>query len=262
MHPWPGGCSHGPGQGQAHTMAHRCETGRATSRATGRGKVRGTGRGRGRGRGHTQGHRQTPEQKQGHQGGGGPGCIRRGGEGGRGLKGRGGGFGWDPPSSWGPSMVPVKGGPKILKLNSSWHRRHLSKILAQTLEGEEGGGPGGVPPLLLRCAAVLIHPWEEGPGCCCCFFGGGWGWGTQKFVYQKRPEEVLPFSERRFLTHCKKCGEETGGGSRRGEGGEALPERPACAQLRLPESKCQPQWDLQPTVTAPNRFGNLLQPPA
>ena len=28
-----------------------------------------------------------------------------------------------------------------------------------------------------------------------------------------------------------------------------------------PDAKCQPQWHLQPTVTAPNRFGNLLQPP-
>ena len=29
-----------------------------------------------------------------------------------------------------------------------------------------------------------------------------------------------------------------------------------------PNAKCQPQWHLYPTVTAPNRFGNLLQPPA
>ena len=39
-----------------------------------------------------------------------------------------------------------------------------------TLEGGEGGGglggggPGGVPPLLLRCTAVLIHPWAQ-QGC-------------------------------------------------------------------------------------------------
>ena len=29
----------------------------------------------------------------------------------------------------------------------------------------------------------------------------------------------------------------------------------------LRDAKCQPQWHLQPTVTAPNRFGSLLQPP-
>ena len=29
----------------------------------------------------------------------------------------------------------------------------------------------------------------------------------------------------------------------------------------LPDAKCQFQWHLHPTVTAPNRFGNLLQPP-
>ena len=27
-----------------------------------------------------------------------------------------------------------------------------------------------------------------------------------------------------------------------------------------PDGKCQPQWHLYPTVTTPNRFGNLLQP--
>ena len=29
----------------------------------------------------------------------------------------------------------------------------------------------------------------------------------------------------------------------------------------LPDGKCRLQWHLQPTVTAPNRCGNLLQPP-
>ena len=43
------------------------------------------------------------------------GCIRGGGGGGWGKGG--GGFGWDPP----PPMVPAEGGPKILKLKSSWH---------------------------------------------------------------------------------------------------------------------------------------------
>ena len=44
-------------------------------------------------------------------------------------------------------MVPAKGGPKILKLKSSWHRRRRSKILAVSLKhwkGKTGGHPGGV----------------------------------------------------------------------------------------------------------------------
>ena len=57
------------------------------------------------------------------------GCIGKGGGWGWGWgsegEGRGGGgFGWDPPSSHGPPVVRAEGGPKILKLQSSWHRRH------------------------------------------------------------------------------------------------------------------------------------------
>ena len=37
------------------------------------------------------------------------------------------------------------------------------------------------------------------------------------------------------------------------------PGRPAYAQP--PDAKCQLQWHLYPTATAPNRFGNHLQPP-
>ena len=61
-------------------------------------------------------------------------------------------------------MVPAKGGPKNFKLQSSWHR---SKIFAVSLKDGRGRvqGGGGVPPLLLRCMAVLIHPWGgEGRG--------------------------------------------------------------------------------------------------
>ena len=65
------------------------------------------------------------------------GCIR----GGRG----GGGFGWYPP----PPMVPAEAAPKFLKLKSSWHRRHRSKMLAVRLKRWKGrrggGGKGGVP---------------------------------------------------------------------------------------------------------------------
>ena len=84
--------------------------------------------------------------------GDGQGCIRRG------LKG-GGGVGWDPP----PPMGPAEGGPKKFKLKSSWHRRHRSKNLAVSLQlWKRGGSGGGVPPLLLRCTAVLIHHWGRG----------------------------------------------------------------------------------------------------
>ena len=56
-----------------------------------------------------------------------------------------------------------------------------------------------------------------------------------------------------------------GGGIAEGRGGYAPappPGRPAYAQLRPPDAKCRFQWHLEPTVTAPNRFGNRLQPPA
>ena len=89
------------------------------------------------------------------------------GRGGRVREGEGGvyegGGGWlGTTSSPGSPMVPAEGGPNILKLKSSWHRRRPSKILAVSLQhwkGERGGGPGGgvPPPLLLRCTAVLIH---------------------------------------------------------------------------------------------------------
>ena len=54
----------------------------------------------------------------------GQGCIRRGGGGGSEGGGEGG-SGWEPPSSFGPPMVPAEGGPKSLKRleASSWHRR-------------------------------------------------------------------------------------------------------------------------------------------
>ena len=91
-------------------------------------------------------------------GGGGQGCIRRGG---RGV--------WlGPPSSQGPPVVPAEGGPKIVKLKSSWHRRRRSKILAVSLKhwkGRREGGRvpgGGAAPLLLRCTAVLLHPMGGG----------------------------------------------------------------------------------------------------
>ena len=66
----------------------------------------------------------------------GQGCNRRGG---RGL--------WlGHPSTLGPPMVPTEGGPKFLKLKSSWHRRRRSKILTVSLKhwkGKRGGFQGG-----------------------------------------------------------------------------------------------------------------------
>ena len=40
-------------------------------------------------------------------------------------------------------------------------------------EGNRGGGSGKIPPLLLRCTAVLIHPCPWGWGC-------AWDWGCPK----------------------------------------------------------------------------------
>ena len=56
-------------------------------------------------------------------------------------------------------MVPAEGGPRILKLKSTWHRRHRKKILAVSLKHwKRSEGPGGGGALLLGCTAVLIHP--------------------------------------------------------------------------------------------------------
>ena len=101
---------------------------------------------------------------------GGRGCSRRGG-----LKGGGGGW-LGPASSLGPPMVPAEGGLKTLKLKSSWHRRRRSTIWLSASNIGRGGGGRGVPPLLLRCTALLIHHWGGGWG-----VQGGWGggwWGT------------------------------------------------------------------------------------
>ena len=46
-----------------------------------------------------------------------------------------GGFGWDPPSSEGPAMVPAEDGLKIFNLKSSWRR---SKTLAVSLKHWKG----------------------------------------------------------------------------------------------------------------------------
>ena len=82
-------------------------------------------------------------------------------EGGGGLK-RGGGVWLGPPSSWGPLWPPLKAGQKNLSLNPFGAKGAEAKNLAVSLKhwkrrrGGEGG-PGGLPPILLRCEAVLIH---------------------------------------------------------------------------------------------------------
>ena len=88
-----------------------------------------------------------------------PGCVgtshvsERGGGGG-GSEGAGEGGLAGTPLLLGSLYGPAEGGPKIVKLKSSWRR---SKNLA-VREGREGLG-GTAPPLLLRCTAVLIHLW-------------------------------------------------------------------------------------------------------
>ena len=69
-------------------------------------------------------------------------------------------------------MVPAEGGPNILKLKSSWHRRRRSKILAVSLKGSKGrevrGVRGGTPPpptVYGRSNASLPCPPNE--GFCC-----------------------------------------------------------------------------------------------
>ena len=85
-------------------------------------------------------------------------------------RGGGGGVWRTPPtSSQGPPMVPAEGGPKILKLESSWHRRRCSKILTvspkhwkRRRRGGEVWRGGG---LLVGFPAILIQPcmWRSPP---------------------------------------------------------------------------------------------------
>ena len=73
-------------------------------------------------------------------------------------------FGWDPPPPRVPLLSLPKAGRKIFEgkilLAPKAPKQNFGRQ-PQTLEGEEGGGGGagrGVPPLLLRCTAVLINP--------------------------------------------------------------------------------------------------------
>ena len=97
---------------------------------------------------------------------------------------RGGGLTGTPPSSQGPPVVPAKGGPKHFEasiLLAPKAPKQNFGFRPQTLEGEEGGG---VPPLLLRFTAVLIHHW-------------GWGrlgpksWCTKMARQDKTRQKIL-----------------------------------------------------------------------
>ena len=89
------------------------------------------------------GHQDPPPTKK--MGGGAFGmCWKGGREGGRGgLKGGEGGW-LGPPFSQSPPTVPAEGGPKVLKLKSSWQRRFRSKmtlaVSRKHWKGRRGGG--------------------------------------------------------------------------------------------------------------------------
>ena len=89
-----------------------------------------------------------------------------GGDGGFGPRGGGGGLAGTPLLP-GSSYGPRRRRPKICKPKSSWHRRRRSKILDVSLKhwkgrrGRGGGSRGGGSPLL-RCTAVLMHPFGGG----------------------------------------------------------------------------------------------------
>ena len=114
-----------------------------------------------------------------------------------GLKGEGGG--WAPPPPRVALWPPPKAGQTFLKLQSSWHRRRRSKILAVSLKhwkGRKGGGGGGsrggVPPLLLRRTAGLIHHWAGGWGGMPLASGTETGSQYQSAPYQRPLSNTRP----------------------------------------------------------------------
>ena len=117
-----------------------------------------------------------------------------------GLKGGGRGLWLGPPSSYGPPMVPAKGGPKLLKHKSSWHRRRLSKILAVSLKHWKGRTGG--TPLLLRRTAVPIHRWGWGGGQVIGAFASPKAVpsGSSQRVTSTAGTSTLPVQDQRWLT--------------------------------------------------------------
>ena len=103
-----------------------------------------------------------------------PGLYSKGGEGGLKGFGGGGGLAGTPPPPRVPLWSPAEGGPKFLKLKSSWHRRRRSKNLAVSLKhykrrrGGGGGSRGGYPPS--SCGVrpsqgiTALQPWASKGG--------------------------------------------------------------------------------------------------
>ena len=86
--------------------------------------------------------------------------LERGGERRGGLKGEGALAGTPPPPRV-PLWSPAEGGPRILKLQSSWHRRRRGTILAVSLQHRKGrrrGGRGGTPPPPADVPRPAWHP--------------------------------------------------------------------------------------------------------
>ena len=173
----------------------------------------------------------------------------------------------------------------------------LAGAVTETCEGAKGGGEGNAraragpgarsrnrrPPSVNRRPA-LVHPRRLhyngpvgvdsgralGPRCGTRCGGGLWGGGPAEPHQIPRTEgggvfgaggnseggrsrppfaNLRPSTASRTAMHWK-------GGTPPPPGAQPMPSH--CP----PNAKCPPQWHLQPTVTAPNRFGNLLQPPA
>ena len=79
-----------------------------------------------------------------------------GGEGGGSEGEGGGGFGWDPPSSQGPPVVPGGRRTESFEAEILLAPKAPKRNLAVGLKHWKGRRGGGV---LLQCTAVLIHHW-------------------------------------------------------------------------------------------------------
>ena len=130
----------------------------------------------------------------------------------------------------------------------------------------------------------LVPKALEGKFALFCFWVSGWlgGWGPTPPLPHLPPRGVRPFWDPDFSKNLvggslKSCPSlwlrNTLSRTRtamtrdalEGEGGYAPSPLQGALSMpshSLPDGKCQALRHLCPTVTAPNRFGNLLQPPA
>ena len=132
-------------------------------------------------------------------------------------------------------------------------------------------------------AAASDTAYCEYPSCCKKFTRSALGFfrmellrqnfarGKFRHLSERRnfPREILPW--RNFPPPCSTSGARSQRGLQstrardalEGAGRYPLPLQGAQPMPSHcpPDAKCQPQRHLQPTVTAPNRFGNPLQPP-